>query len=400
VSERQPADIRTLPNEQPGRNDPCYCGSGRKYKKCHLDPDREAARAFQAALPKLAERQRREAVMKETLRRDYSVYINFALPVQWDGGKAWAIGSRLYAHRPARETFHEFLISLLRETFSEEWRQRQVALPDDQQHFLLKCSNEWATFKERNSAETAEDGLFAATANGWVQYLVSLAWDIGTLIHTMELPAALVERLKSNANFQGARYEVAVAAIFARLDCEIAFLDDNEWRHTPHPEFIATHRPTGERVAVEAKSRHRPGVINDAREVVDGAVVRGDVQSLLRKAIPKAMDDLPFAVFLDVNAPPALSSGRENHWQADVKKWVNKMYADPEQAPQPVSAIAVTNFAPHYDGDDLAQGVEWLYFRPPNPVVPVDGALAAMLRQALDQYHRVPEISEDGLIRR
>ena len=25
-----------------GRNDPCWCGSGRKYKRCHLDLDREA----------------------------------------------------------------------------------------------------------------------------------------------------------------------------------------------------------------------------------------------------------------------------------------------------------------------------------------------------------------------
>jgi len=27
----------------PGRNDPCHCGSGKKYKNCHLAPDREAA---------------------------------------------------------------------------------------------------------------------------------------------------------------------------------------------------------------------------------------------------------------------------------------------------------------------------------------------------------------------
>jgi hypothetical protein len=24
---------------RPGRNDPCWCGSGKKYKKCHLDAD-------------------------------------------------------------------------------------------------------------------------------------------------------------------------------------------------------------------------------------------------------------------------------------------------------------------------------------------------------------------------
>ena len=25
--------------QQPGRNDACWCGSGKKYKKCHLDID-------------------------------------------------------------------------------------------------------------------------------------------------------------------------------------------------------------------------------------------------------------------------------------------------------------------------------------------------------------------------
>ena len=27
-----------------GRNDPCHCGSGKKYKACHLGPDEAAAR--------------------------------------------------------------------------------------------------------------------------------------------------------------------------------------------------------------------------------------------------------------------------------------------------------------------------------------------------------------------
>jgi hypothetical protein len=32
----------------PGRNDPCHCGSGKKYKNCHLDKDEAAARAARA----------------------------------------------------------------------------------------------------------------------------------------------------------------------------------------------------------------------------------------------------------------------------------------------------------------------------------------------------------------
>jgi hypothetical protein len=30
--------------EKPGRNDACYCGSGKKYKKCHLQADEESER--------------------------------------------------------------------------------------------------------------------------------------------------------------------------------------------------------------------------------------------------------------------------------------------------------------------------------------------------------------------
>ncbi len=32
-----------------GRNDPCHCGSGKKYKKCCIDKDAEAARASATA---------------------------------------------------------------------------------------------------------------------------------------------------------------------------------------------------------------------------------------------------------------------------------------------------------------------------------------------------------------
>ncbi|NBD36351.1 MAG: hypothetical protein GVY30_10210 [Chloroflexi bacterium] len=31
-------------NQRPGRNDPCWCGSGKKYKQCHLRSDKKATR--------------------------------------------------------------------------------------------------------------------------------------------------------------------------------------------------------------------------------------------------------------------------------------------------------------------------------------------------------------------
>ena len=41
--------VRAAPNELPGRNDPCWCGSGLKYKNCHMRLDQEKRRGARMA---------------------------------------------------------------------------------------------------------------------------------------------------------------------------------------------------------------------------------------------------------------------------------------------------------------------------------------------------------------
>ena len=41
--------------ERPGRNDPCHCASGKKYKKCHEEVDREAWRALDLKMRQAAQ---------------------------------------------------------------------------------------------------------------------------------------------------------------------------------------------------------------------------------------------------------------------------------------------------------------------------------------------------------
>jgi hypothetical protein len=38
----------TMPEVKPGRNDPCWCGSGKKYKHCHLAADEKKRSAILA----------------------------------------------------------------------------------------------------------------------------------------------------------------------------------------------------------------------------------------------------------------------------------------------------------------------------------------------------------------
>ncbi len=49
-------DTTSPPKKAPGRNDPCHCGSGKKYKQCHLDKDEAKARDARAAAQAEAEK--------------------------------------------------------------------------------------------------------------------------------------------------------------------------------------------------------------------------------------------------------------------------------------------------------------------------------------------------------
>ncbi|MEO5760839.1 MAG: SEC-C metal-binding domain-containing protein [Vicinamibacteria bacterium] len=49
-------DTATPPKKTLGRNDPCHCGSGKKYKQCHLDADETAGREGRALAAAEAEK--------------------------------------------------------------------------------------------------------------------------------------------------------------------------------------------------------------------------------------------------------------------------------------------------------------------------------------------------------
>ncbi len=78
--EKLKADVaaRLQPEARPGRNDPCYCGSGKKYKQCHMAADRERDN----------ERRAREDAA-QFLRRDL---LTFARDERFTAAVAAAIG--------------------------------------------------------------------------------------------------------------------------------------------------------------------------------------------------------------------------------------------------------------------------------------------------------------------
>jgi hypothetical protein len=391
----------------PGRNEPCHCGSGKKYKRCHLDADRdaarEAARAVQEALPALQAQADKARETERRLREEYGLYLNFVSPVEWQGRKVWAIGTRVYPNRRPNETFHEFIIDVLKATFGEPWAAEQAELPREEQHFVYRLNEEYAAWTKANlDPQTLErEGVLSGTPNGWVQYFLSLAWDVVSLIHASNLPDHLVARLRDPHEFQGARYEIAIAAIFARLDCEIRFLDEDEQlRGKKHVEFIARHRPTGQEIAVETKSRRREGVLNEPGEPDPDDPLHGDPRAVRRRfmeALEQAPEGMPFMVFIDINAPLEPEAAvLEKEWIEDIRRWMDRLPMPTPENPSAYNALYVTNFAPHYDGNDLARPGEWVAVKPLHTANPLLFDLTGMLDAAMNTYHQVPAFAEDG----
>ena len=109
---------------QVGRNDPCPCGSGKKYKKCCLS---EEGAVLHMAKEMIAKQQAEKAKLAKI-----GIFINYVKPVIYTNpktgkeSKVWAIGNRLFHSRRAEETFHEFIIENLRITLGKDWWDKEV----------------------------------------------------------------------------------------------------------------------------------------------------------------------------------------------------------------------------------------------------------------------------------
>jgi hypothetical protein len=275
-----------------GRNDPCPFGSGRKYKKCCLDKNSME----QKTMPKEALIALKKHSEKHEYLKRIGIYINYVTPLVFKGKKFWAIGSRLYYNRPPNETFHEFIIDILRITLEKEWWEENIQATE--KHFIVESFLKYCEWQKNTTLDSNKisEETWGAIPNGWSRSLLSLAFDVATLQHIQKFPEGLLKRLKNKDQYQGARYEIAIAAIFARLDCEIHFLDDQE-KSARHCEFIATHRPSTTEIAVESKSRHRPGVIHMPGTSEEENLLKGDVGRLLKEALDQNPGDRPFIIF-------------------------------------------------------------------------------------------------------
>lgn len=382
-----------------GRNDPCPCGSGKKYKRCCISKNNSNPIITEVETTPELESLRQSIIEENENRRELfleplGIFIDFVKPIIFKTKKFWVLGNRVYYNRPENETFHEFIISVLLNTLGEEWYKNQSLLQLEDQHFIYCCYKKYLEWRKKNISNHSDTKISCASPDGWTKSILSLAFDICSLVHKEHLPEGLLNRLKNKDQYQGVRYEIAISAIIARLNYKINFLDEQNLK-TIHPEFIAENRDTREKVAVEGKSKVREGILHKTgKPISEDSLLWGDIQRLYRHALKQNPGNLPFIVFIDLNSPITPNIKIENKpWFKDIKKMLQKAPLFDSSNPDPCTALVFTNYSYHYQTEKEALPGEHLLIWPEYPKYHINNpSFLSHFEKALTHYGIIPNL--------
>ena len=311
---------------RPGRNDRCPCGSGKKFKKCHLD-----AASADSVAPTIdpAFVQRRQQAARIQRRRQQGLGKPI-ISTTFKGERFIAVKNRLFQSERFR-TFHDFLMRYITMALGPEWGTAELRRPGGPQHPVAIWYQAVCRHQRKFMATSGQ--IVGMPYCGAAAAYLRLAYDLYSLDHNAELQDRLLARLRNPQSFPGARYETYVAAIFVRAGFDLAFENEADGS-TTHCEFAATHRGTGKRFSVEAKRR-------ESQRLRFGRLFN---DALTKKA------DHPRVVFMDINTR---DDGKDNvrpQFMDAVQRRLRAFQGQPLHGqPRPSAYVIMTNAPWEYD---------------------------------------------------
>jgi len=285
--------------------------------------------------------------------------------------------------RPREESFQDFQLFLLLQILGKKWYDEEMLKPPTTRHMVLQWRaerNELLRAQQQPGDDPAKPVRAQMTGN--VKALQVLADDIYQLEHALKTPRKIIERLRDQRQFQGARYEIAVASIFARCGFDISFIDDHSKKS---PEFIAEKE--AEQIAVEAKSRHRPGVLqHPGRPAQEVGAASANIKHHYEEALQQNPGGIPFLVFIDVNLPLAPDVvPLERTWVKEAMKCFDDRRKE-GKLDDPDTGLVLTNFGWHYFRDPQAPPGESTVVRAARPLFAMREETWQLLDRALSEY--------------
>ena len=289
----------------------------------------------------------KKRMAEERERRARFGEIRPVIQADYMGHKFVAIGSEIHYSKQWR-TFLDFLAYYIKHVLDPAWCKVELAKPLDARHEIMKWYDGMCRYQQRQ--QRSPDGLCGVVPNGAMRAYLLLAYDMYVLRHHSKLQAAVVKRLKHRDQFQGARHELFAAATCIRAGYHIEYEDESD-SSQKHTELIAKHEVTGQYVAVEAKSRHRPGVLGYPGQPQSSAELRAGIERLVKNALAKPATH-PYVIFFDLNLPPSLGHAFRAPWFKEVGDSVAKI-GDAHADGDPFNLIVFSNQPDHYLKDDI-----------------------------------------------
>ena len=319
-----------------GRNQPCLCGSGRKFKKCC---GRIVAGGSTAP-------QRRQFLERhqaaEHIRQGQQGLGRPIIALKSHGHQLVAVRNTLH-WSPTWKTFPDFLADYIKRVIGADWGNAEIAKPFEQRHTLMQWYDTFCRYQQATIPKPGE--ITEAPINGVVACYLGLAYSLYLLDHNVELQDRLVRRLKDPANFQGAYYELMVANILVRAGFTLTLQDETDGA-SKHCEFAAISKRTGKRYWVEAKMRSVSGLFG--KTDADGGNDRNPLSRMiphLNQALAKPAADERL-IFIDINGEPDVAERGKPAWIEPAAKRLEQYEA--KELPVGTQAyVFVTNMSYH-----------------------------------------------------
>lgn len=240
-----------------------------------------------------------------------------------NGQNVVVLGDSEYTVDPSQPPVF-FFVTYLEARLTRGWINAQLKKPESERHPLVGWLGDFHSFVEKYQSR-GRNAEYKDILSGKAKGTLILAYDLYLLEGSRLLQDSLIRRLVESVSFQSALHELGVAATMVRAGFDIVYEDETD-ASRKHPEFIATHRRSHTKVAIEAKSIHRTGVLGfrdgnppPTVETADAHKIAAQICQQVWRALPK-VTDLPLYVFVDLNLPPAVAEQFGQAWMDECRR--------------------------------------------------------------------------------
>lgn len=330
-------------SQRPGRNQPCPCGSNKKFKRCHGGPNA----AYEDMISRGAREAERRAAIHRLQRERQQGLGRGIISADANGTRLVVVGFRKCWGN--WKTFHDFLYAYSMEILGRDWFRSEAEKPSSLRHPIFGWHERLMNLSKAVQSEPGEVKQILIT--GAVNAYLTLAHDLYTLehnasqAHTPGIQERLLRRLKHPDQFVGARYEIRVAAMFLRAGFDLAWEDETDGSST-HCEFTATYPKTGKSFWVECKMRNQSP---KAKSQSGFGKFVGLVSDALRKET-----EAERLIFVDINRPakPRVA-GSHHDWRTAAVSELRRFEGSKSAEHLPRALMFITNFPDHHHLDEV-----------------------------------------------